>query len=106
MDNMLKALDELAGTLEEAVERGDWNTVAALDDSLKTTVEAAMAEARAGDVSAEALRERLDTLQALYAHAREIAVSAREEAAGALRKMGKSNEANSAYLNVSKRRPG
>lgn len=105
MDNMLKALDELAGTLEEAVERGDWDTVAALDDSLKTTVEAAMAEARAGDVSAEALRERLDTLQALYTHAREVAVNARETAASALRKMDKSHQANSAYLKVSKPRP-
>ncbi|WP_097460318.1 flagellar protein FliT [Mangrovitalea sediminis] len=104
MDNVLKALDELAETLAAAVERGDWDTVTALDENLQASVEAAMAEARAGDISAEALRARLDTLQELYMKAREIAVKSRDKAALALRQMGKTHEAANAYLDVSKPR--
>ena len=98
MPDSLAALDDLILTLDKALMDDDWTGLTELDAHVHAHVEVAVGEAKAGEADAEAVRVRLDQLQTLYEQARERALQARDEAATALRRMGKTHQAASAYL--------
>ncbi len=98
MSNTLAALDELSEALASALSRDDWTLVTTLDADVHRLVEAAVAEARAGDIEVEAVRGRLDRMQVLYEQVRERAVDVRDEALVALQQLGKTHKAASAYI--------
>lgn len=98
MSNTLKALDELCDVLTDALTRDDWDRIVSMDDQFRRLCEKAVAEARAGDLDVQAVKERLDHMQFLYQGAREKAVRSRDQAQAALKQLGKTHRAASSYI--------
>lgn len=98
MSNTLKAMDELCDVLTGALTRDDWNMIVSMDDELRRLCEKAVAEARAGDLDVELVKERLDHMQFLYEGAREKALRSRDEAQAALKQLGRTHRAASSYI--------
>ncbi|WP_404361807.1 SOS cell division inhibitor [Marinobacter sp.] len=104
MAQALEQLDTLIDDLRREITKEDWEAVTSLNGRVASRVEAAMSELAAGDISAEAVEERLTDLQALCGQAERGARSAREEILATLKGLNQTRSAARSYEDISTRR--
>ena len=103
MPSALETLDNLLDAFRYALSTDDLAELSRVNEAIQPTVQAAMAEMKAGDVDASALQERLLDLQELTARASQGASKARDEAARGLKEINQNRNAVNAYANVRNR---
>ncbi|WP_148862325.1 hypothetical protein [Marinobacter fonticola] len=105
MPAALESLDRLLDDFRHALSLDDLDEINRVNDAVRPTIQAAVAEVRDGAVEAGALEERLTDLQALTEQASQGAFKARDEAARGLRDINQNRHAANAYANVKNRGP-
>ncbi|MDC0662178.1 SOS cell division inhibitor [Marinobacter sp. SS21] len=96
----LEKLDDLNDELRQALVAENWSGFSDLNSLIQPAVEGVMTSLRAGEVSPEAVQERLETLQSLCLEAQGGAERTREEARAALKDIQRNQQATRAYHNV------
>ncbi|WP_339801651.1 SOS cell division inhibitor [uncultured Marinobacter sp.] len=97
----LEQLDTRIAELKEALDTRNWDLIGELNASVPQFIEPVMQALEAGKLSPTAVQKRLETLRIFCDSAEADAREAREEAAKALKDVGKNHKAAKAYARVS-----
>lgn len=97
----LELLDARIAELKEALDTRNWDLIGELNTDVPRFIEPVMQALEAGKLSPTAVQKRLEKLREFCDSAESEAREAREEAANALRDVGKNHKAAKAYAKVS-----
>lgn len=97
MQPKTQAFATLSSKLRDALEQGDWEAVAVLDEECRALV-AALCDEDALDAE---LREQIAALKALYDELQQSGRSERERLAGELTRLNQSKQVDQAYKSFS-----
>lgn len=105
MSTSLDTLDTLILEFRQALETKDLDVLARINERVRPCVEGTIAGMRAGEISEDAMSERLTTLQTLTAQASSGAGEARAAAEAGLKDVSRNRSAARQYADIGARGP-